>query len=73
MQTFRIICKKDIARILKSIRQENNLTQQQLANLFYVDVRQIRRYESIGTSSIEIINLYAKVFNTSTINILSMA
>ena len=62
---------RSIARYLKKLRVENGLTQQDLADKLYCDVRQIRRYETDGTERISVINLYASVFNTTTIGILN--
>lgn len=62
---------KDIARYLKELRVNNGLTQQELADLLFCDIRQVRRYETDGTGKISVINLYASVFNTSTIGILT--
>ena len=62
---------KDIARFLKELRVTNGLTQQELADLLYCDIRQVRRYETNGTEKLSVINLYASVFNTSALGILS--
>ena len=62
---------KDIARCLKALRVKNGLTQQNLADMLYCDVRQIRRYETNGTERISVINQYASIFNISTLGILN--
>ena len=62
---------KDIARYLKELRVNNGLTQQELADLLFCDIRQVRRYETDGTEKLSVINLYASVFNTSTLGILT--
>ena len=62
---------KNIARYLKELRVNNGLTQQELADLLFCDIRQIRRYEIDGLEKLSVINLYASVFNTSTIGILT--
>ncbi len=62
---------KNIARFLKELRVKNGLTQQELADLLYCDIRQIRRYEKDGTEKLSVINLYATVFNISALGILS--
>ena len=62
---------KNIARYLKELRVRNGLTQQNLADMLYCDVRQVRRYETEGTERISVLNQYASVFNTSTLGILN--
>ena len=62
---------KNIARSLKELRVNNKLTQQELADLLFCDIRQVRRYETDGTEKLSVINLYASVFNTSALGILS--
>lgn len=62
---------KDIARFLKELRVTKGLTQQQLADLLFCDIRQIRRYETNGTERLSVINLYASVFNISALGILT--
>lgn len=61
---------QQIARILKQLRVEHKLTQQELADLLYCDIRQVRRYEKDGTEKLSVINLYAIVFNISALGIL---
>ena len=62
---------KDIAYILKKLRKDNGLTQQDLADMLFCDIRQIRRYETEGTEKLSVINLYASIFNISSIGILN--
>jgi ribosome-binding protein aMBF1 (putative translation factor) len=62
---------KDIAFILKKLRKDSGLTQQDLADKLFCDIRQIRRYETEGTEKLSVINLYASIFNISSIGILS--
>lgn len=67
------ITSKGIARVLKELRINNNLTQAELAEILFCDIRQIRRYETEGTDKITVINMYAREFNLSSISILGMA
>lgn len=67
------INQKKLARVLKSIRLARGLTQEDLADVLFCDVRQIRRYESDGTDKLSIVSLYAEVFNLDLISILSEA
>jgi transcriptional regulator with XRE-family HTH domain len=59
------------ARLVKKNRERLGLTQQELAELLYCDIRQIRRYETNGTERLSVINLYASVFNISALGILT--
>lgn len=67
------ITKEGLARVLKQLRVEHELTQQELADDFYCDIRQIRRYETEGTDKITIVGLYAELFNINIISILGQA
>ena len=62
-----------LAGVFKKIRLANKMTQEDLACALYCDVRQVRRYETVGTDKITIVNLYAEIFNLDTLSILSMA
>ena len=62
---------KDIAHSLKELRIKNGLTQQKLADMLYCDIRQVRRYETVGTDKLSVINLYASIFKISALSILS--
>ena len=62
---------KDIARRLKELRVKSGLTQQLLADMLYCDIRQVRRYETVGTDKLSVINLYASIFKISALSILS--
>ena len=61
---------KRIARGIKNVRLENNLTQIEMADVLGYSERQIRRLETIGTYNLEVINLIAKTFNVSVMDIL---
>ncbi len=65
------LASKDIAYILKKLRKDSGLTQQDLADKLFCDIRQVRRYETEGTEKLSVINLYASIFNISSIGILS--
>ena len=67
------ITRKGLARALKKIRVDNHLTQQELADMIYCDIRQIRRYETEGTDKLAVVNMYAEMFDLSSLSILSMA
>ena len=67
------ISQKGIARVLKQLRVDNKLTQQELADILFCDIRQIRRYETEGTDKLTVVNLYAEQFNINSLSILSQA
>lgn len=67
------ISREGLARVLKQIRVENHLTQQELADILYCDIRQIRRYETEGTDRLTVVNMYSEQFNINSLSILSMA
>lgn len=67
------ITKEGLARAFKKIRVDNHLTQQELADMIYCDIRQIRRYETEGTDKLAVVNMYAEMFDLSSLSILSMA
>lgn len=59
-----------IGRTIKTLRQSRNWTQDHLADLVHYSVRNIRRIENDGTSSIDIVNTFADIFNVSALDIL---
>lgn len=67
------ISKLGIARVLKQIRVSNHLTQQELADMLFCDIRQIRRYETEGTDKLTVVNMYAEKFSINSLSILGMA
>ena len=61
---------KGIARSIKNVRLENNLTQIEMADVLGYSERQIRRLETDGTYNLEVLNLIALTFNVSIMDIL---
>ena len=61
---------KGIARSIKNVRLENNLTQIEMADVLGYSERQIRRLETNGTYNLEVLNLIALTFNVSIMDIL---
>ena len=59
-----------IGKTIKSLRKANNLTQEELAEIVGYSVRNIRRIENYGTTSIDVVNTFADVFKVSAIDIL---
>ena len=64
------INQRSIGQSIKSLRQLNNWTQEQLADKAFYSVRNIRRIENEGTTSIDIVNTFAEIFGVSAFDIL---
>ncbi len=60
-----------IGKSIKTLRRANNLTQEELANKCGYSVRNLRRIENYGTTSIEVINTFALIFKVRAIDILN--
>ena len=59
-----------IGKSLKNLRLSKHWIQEYLADLVGYSVRNLRRIENVGTKNIEVINIFAKVFEVSIIDIL---
>lgn len=59
-----------IGKTIKSLRKANHLTQVELADIVGYSVRNIRRIENDGTTSIDVVNTFADIFEVSAIDIL---
>ena len=66
----KLIDSRMIGQTIKSLRKANNLTQSELADIVGYSVRNIRRIENDGTTSIDIVNTFADVFKVSALDIL---
>ena len=66
----KLIDSRKIGQTIKSLRKANNLTQSELADIVGYSVRNIRRIENDGTTSIDIVNTFADVFKVSALDIL---
>ncbi|MGM9858295.1 MAG: helix-turn-helix domain-containing protein [Bacilli bacterium] len=60
-----------IAKSIKTLRLKNHLTQNDLADTIGYSARNIRRIETYGTTSIDVVNTFAEYFNVSAIDILN--
>lgn len=60
-----------IGKSIKALRKANNLTQEELANMCGYSVRNLRRIENYGTTSIEVVNTFANIFEVKAIDILN--
>ena len=66
----RLIDSRLIGKTIKSLRIANNLTQSELADIVGYSVRNLRRIENDGTSSIDVVNTFADIFEVSALDIL---
>ena len=66
----KLIDSQMIGKTIKFLRKVNNLTQEQLADMVGYSVRNIRRIENYGTTSIDVVNTFADIFKVSAIDIL---
>ena len=60
-----------IGKTIKALRQSRNWTQDHLADIAHYSVRNLRRIENDGTTSIDIVNTFADIFNVSALDILA--
>lgn len=67
----KLIDSRLVGKTIKNLRLARNLTQDQLADIVGYSVRNLRRIENDGTSSIDVVNTFAEVFGVSALDILS--
>ena len=60
-----------IGETIKALRKRSHLTQSDLAEAIGYSVRNIRRIETDGTASIDVVNIFASYFNVSAMDILN--
>ena len=60
-----------IGQTIKHLRLSKNWTQDKLAEIAGYSVRNLRRIENDGTTNIDIVNIFADIFDVSAIDILS--
>ena len=60
-----------IGQSIKALRLKNHLTQDGLAYDIGYSTRNLRRIETDGTTSIEVVNTFAEYFNVSALDILN--
>ena len=56
---------------IKTLRLKNHLTQSDLADRIGYSTRNLRRIETDGTTSIDVVNTFAAYFNVSALDILN--
>lgn len=59
-----------IGQSIRTLRLKRNLTQFELANVVGYSVRNLRRIENNGTTSIAVVNTFAGIFKVSAFDIL---
>ena len=67
----KLIDSRLVGQTIKALRKRNHLTHSGLADGVGYSVRNIRRIETDGTASIDIVNIFAQYFNLSAIDILN--
>ncbi len=60
-----------VGRSIKRLRLSRNWTQDYLADVVGYSVRNLRRIENDGTTSIDVVNTFANIFRVSAIDILT--
>lgn len=60
-----------IGQSIKALRLSRRWTQDQLADIVGYSVRNLRRIENDGTASIDIVNMFAGIFQVSALDILN--
>ena len=60
-----------VGKAIKHLRQCRNWTQERLADTVGYSVRNLRRIETNGTSSIDCVNAFASIFGVPALDILS--
>ena len=60
-----------IGKSIKNLRLSRNWTQDYLADAVGYSVRNLRRIENDGTTSIDVVNAFADIFEVSALDILS--
>ena len=59
-----------IGKTIKALRLNAHLTQSELADTIGYSIRNLRRIETDGTSSIDVVNTFAEYFGVSALDIL---
>ncbi len=67
----KLIDSRLIGQSIKHLRLSRNWTQEYLADSAGYSIRNLRRIENDGTSSIDVVNLFAGLFEVSALDILN--
>lgn len=66
----KLIDSRLVGQAIKQLRLSRNWTQDHLADIVGYSVRNLRRIENDGTTSIDVVNTFANIFEVSAIDIL---
>lgn len=66
----KLIDSRLVGQTIKQLRLSRNWTQDHLADIVGYSVRNLRRIENDGTTSIDVVNTFANIFEVSAIDIL---
>ena len=66
----KVIDSRLVGQTIKQLRLSRNWTQDHLADIVGYSVRNLRRIENDGTTSIDVVNTFANIFEVSAIDIL---
>ena len=66
----KLIDSRLVGQTIKQLRLSRNWTQDHLADIVGYSVRNLRRIENDGTTSIGVVNTFANIFEVSAIDIL---
>ena len=66
----KLIDSRLVGQTIKQLRLSRNWTQDHLADIVGYSVRNLRRIENDGTTSIDVVNTFANIFEISAIDIL---
>ena len=67
----KLIDSRLVGKSIKQLRLSRNWTQDYLADTVGYSVRNLRRIENDGTTSIDVVNTFASIFGVSALDILS--
>ncbi len=67
----KLIDSRLVGQTIKQLRLSRNWTQDHLADIVGYSVRNLRRIENDGTTSIDVVNTFAELFEVSAIDILN--
>ena len=67
----KLIDSRLVGQTIKALRLRHHITQGELADVIGYSVRNLRRIENEGVTSIDVINTFAGYFNVSAIDILT--
>ena len=67
----KLINSQMIGKTIKTLRESNQMTQSEVADLIFYSERNIRRIEKKGTNNLDVVNRFAELFDVSALDILN--